>query len=826
MNKNTTQHGTRIQSSRSSIDSTSETESEISVNSDRNTSDCHKHHAKPLLGSEKQMIRNSSSEASQTIPFTDSYKQEVLKKESAHKKDIDHRSKSSHFHPRYNLRSLHLFKTRKSSPSILNHSDSASSQTDSETAVYSETDTLKKSSWGVLDFFDASHTQAKKKSSPEPSVSQISDSKKDCIFRSPFRRRSLTLDSIHRTFSIDEIQNQLNRAESQESLSEELSTRRNTLEDEVSVNSVPSISISDTIGVTTPDESDSTHSLYEFNHVAESSSYDGTLHRASSQESHQSSRSNSDGVVLIEKCRDIGLIRTDSGGSLDSLSIRSVPTASVSAGEKEPKRSRSLNGNLEKPLENRERERDRALRKNTSSLDLAASNSHVKAANPSHPDRSSSKTFTASKHLNSGIRPVFNEGRFYVVDEILTTELNYLENLEIILNTFMIPIQKSAKTPHPIIPLRDAKIIFEGIEPLYELSQEICQELKDKVEHWDKDIGIGHLFLHRQKAWETYPRFVDNYSFAREAIRRAEATHSFNSFIKNVARKTTKRQTLKELLIIPIQRVTRYTLLLKDLKKQTKPEHPDYSDVVEALDFMTALAVRVNAVKQREEERTQLFTVFNAVRNCPPTMISAHRRFTLETGVVETRTNRKLHLVLYSDYLMLTTPSKGRPRKPTEKWIFVRLIDLRHIIMFNVPDNKDGTNMTVIFVSNHSFPLERSQSESKPLEGLTVNTQISPATESPPSSPRPRSPLTPQSSLGAGESTKKTKKHIPETSHKYVFQHPDKKSKVDFLIALENELSCIKKLESISVSDENKGVVTPQRTNFIHSFKSTHTNTI
>ncbi|KAK9675227.1 hypothetical protein K7432_016571, partial [Basidiobolus ranarum] len=662
MSGNLVQIVPQFSSSRSSVCSTSETESELSS------------HEKPTL-----------KKPSEKMLSKDSYKQEKLKPEISHKKVVSNNSKTLHFQPKYTFRSLHLFKTKKPSTPTLTRSDSTSSQIESEHTTHIETDTWKKSGWGVLhDLFDSAHTQSKKLISPEPAISSIPEAKKDPKkFRSPFRRRSYTLDSSYKPFTVEEIQ--AKSSQNRDSPSDEFATRRTvSLGSDIPSNSIsiPSISISDTVEAVVPDITDNNHFLFDDQDAYDYN--DGLLDRSSSYRVH--SRNNLSGVKTIDRSKSMELIRVDPGESTETLPISSDITSKstpkpATTNEKELKRSHSLNGKLNKPL-------DWTLRKNSSSVDLAAMNSWAQTehADQDHRPRiSASKTFTASKLMNIDVRPVFNEGRFYVVDEILTTELNYLENLEIILNTFMIPIQKSAQTPHPIISPRDTKIIFEGIEPLYELSLELCQELKAIVNHWDKGAQVGDLFLKRQKEWEIYPRFVDNYSFAREAIRRAEATHSFNNFIKNVARKATKRQTLKEFLIIPIQRVTRYSLLLKDLKKQTKPDHPDYREVERALEFMTALAVRVNEVKQREEERTQLFTVFNAVRDCPPTMISANRRFTLETDVVETRTSRKIHLVLYSDYLMFTTPSKGRPLKQTEKWVFIRLIDLRHIIMFNVP---------------------------------------------------------------------------------------------------------------------------------------------
>ncbi|ORX83399.1 Dbl homology domain-containing protein, partial [Basidiobolus meristosporus CBS 931.73] len=341
-----------------------------------------------------------------------------------------------------------------------------------------------------------------------------------------------------------------------------------------------------------------------------------------------------------------------------------------------------------------------------------------------------------------------------------------------------------AKTSDPIVRPHDTKIIFQGIEPLYKLSQQLCFELKHEIENWNPSSRIGRLFLKRQRSWDIYPRFVDNYSFAREAIQRAEGTTSFNEFIKSVAKNDTKRQTLKEFLIIPIQRVTRYTLLLKDLLKQTREDHPDYADVSQALKFMKNLAFKVNEVKQREEERTRLFTIFNSIENCPPTMINSKRRFMLETDVLETRSNRRLHVVLYSDYLMLATSGKYRPSRAGEKWVFWRLIDLRHIILFNVPDTKDATDLTVIFVSN-PFPTTGTDSIEPLVRSPTSATDSS--SSSPPSSPRG----TPRTSFVESKKRPTSKKQLP--TNQYNFQHADQKSKVEFLIALESELSKINK---------------------------------
>lgn len=64
-----------------------------------------------------------------------------------------------------------------------------------------------------------------------------------------------------------------------------------------------------------------------------------------------------------------------------------------------------------------------------------------------------------------------------------------------------------------------------------------------------------------------YLKFVDNYSAAKEAIRRSEETSpAFRQFLADCLKnKECQRQGIADFLILPIQRVTRYVLLLQGL---------------------------------------------------------------------------------------------------------------------------------------------------------------------------------------------------------------------------------------------------------------------
>ena len=69
-------------------------------------------------------------------------------------------------------------------------------------------------------------------------------------------------------------------------------------------------------------------------------------------------------------------------------------------------------------------------------------------------------------------------------------------------------------------------------------------------------------------------------------------------------------------LILPIQRVTRYVMLLTDLLKHTEPTHSDYRNLQDALDVIRKLSADVNEAKRKEESMTKLFQIQKEVENC------------------------------------------------------------------------------------------------------------------------------------------------------------------------------------------------------------------
>ena len=112
---------------------------------------------------------------------------------------------------------------------------------------------------------------------------------------------------------------------------------------------------------------------------------------------------------------------------------------------------------------------------------------------------------------------------------------------------------------------------------------------------------------------------MDNYSLAKSALRRnEERSPAYRTFVQDrVSISESRRQNLADHFILPIQRVTRYTLLLQDLLRHTDSDHADYPDLEQSCQLMKDLASKINEVKRKEETFTKLFEIQKEVENCP-----------------------------------------------------------------------------------------------------------------------------------------------------------------------------------------------------------------
>ncbi|XP_065290512.1 guanine nucleotide exchange factor VAV2 isoform X2 [Dermacentor albipictus] len=197
------------------------------------------------------------------------------------------------------------------------------------------------------------------------------------------------------------------------------------------------------------------------------------------------------------------------------------------------------------------------------------------------------------------------EKRDYCIKELIETEKNYIEALNMITRDFMRPL-KDVLTPE------ENEIIFKHIKELAETHTGFHADLH-KACLSSQHLKISECFLRWKDKFIVYGDYCSNLPKAQEQIDElCSKKQLVNQCVLNCQQKANDGKfKLRDLLSVPMQRVLKYHLLLKELMKNTAESHEDYNGLEKALQTMLDLAHYINEVK-RDNETLQIIADIQA----------------------------------------------------------------------------------------------------------------------------------------------------------------------------------------------------------------------
>uniref|UniRef100_A0A672Z7J6 Osteoclast-stimulating factor 1 n=1 Tax=Sphaeramia orbicularis TaxID=375764 RepID=A0A672Z7J6_9TELE len=188
------------------------------------------------------------------------------------------------------------------------------------------------------------------------------------------------------------------------------------------------------------------------------------------------------------------------------------------------------------------------------------------------------------------------------LQEIRQTEEKYSETLQSILQHFMRPLER-------FLQAQDIESIFINIEDLANTHRKLLEEVRMSILNFGaKTLYQVMLLLYGRycSQVEAATKHLDKLSNVREDIRMKleECSNRANS----------GRFSLRDLLMVPMQRVLKYHLLLQELVKHTT-DPTDKDNLRTALDAMRDLAQCVNEVKRDNEIIRQITSFQLSIEN-------------------------------------------------------------------------------------------------------------------------------------------------------------------------------------------------------------------
>ncbi|KAK7505039.1 hypothetical protein BaRGS_00003609, partial [Batillaria attramentaria] len=187
--------------------------------------------------------------------------------------------------------------------------------------------------------------------------------------------------------------------------------------------------------------------------------------------------------------------------------------------------------------------------------------------------------------------------RDHCIKELIDTEKNYVDVLQMIVTHFIKPLRG-------IIPSTEFDVIFAHIEPLLEVHKVFSAELTKAVSTGKP--RLADVFINSKTKLLLYGDFCSNLPHAQAHIDELCQNDSVRGKIQECERKANEGKfRLRDLLHVPMQRVLKYHLLMRELIKNTDRSHDERQELEMALEAMQDLSLYVNEVK-RDHEALQL----------------------------------------------------------------------------------------------------------------------------------------------------------------------------------------------------------------------------
>ncbi|EGI62177.1 E3 ubiquitin-protein ligase Topor [Acromyrmex echinatior] len=189
--------------------------------------------------------------------------------------------------------------------------------------------------------------------------------------------------------------------------------------------------------------------------------------------------------------------------------------------------------------------------------------------------------------------------RSQAIQEILTTEVTYLQQLEILAEFFIQPILKRKLLDHPLLVT-----LAENIKTLYNVSGELVAGLKRNP---DNIAGVFHKLAPFFKLYSVY---AYDYTQVLNLLQTNEENDSvFKKFICDQETRSEVGRKLSSLLITPVQRVPRYQLLVKQVLQHTPYRHREYRHLQACLVEIEKSAKHINTLIAQNEETQKLLNL-------------------------------------------------------------------------------------------------------------------------------------------------------------------------------------------------------------------------
>ncbi|XP_029702169.1 puratrophin-1 isoform X2 [Takifugu rubripes] len=252
----------------------------------------------------------------------------------------------------------------------------------------------------------------------------------------------------------------------------------------------------------------------------------------------------------------------------------------------------------------------------------------------------SPRTPNSSRCSSSPAAPQHKGGKLrHIVEEMVTTEREYVRSLHYIIHHYF-PEMERADLPQDLRGKRS--VVFGNLEKLLEFHSQFF--LKELESCWKHPLRAPHCFLRHQEQFDLYALYSKNKPKSDALL----ASHG-TEFFRKKQMELGDKMDLSSYLLKPVQRMSKYALLLTDLMKEVSA-----SQEAE----LSTLQDATSMVKFQLRHGNDLLAM-DAIRDCDVNLkeqgqLIRQDEFTIWTG----RRKSQRHVFLFEELVLFSKPKK------------------------------------------------------------------------------------------------------------------------------------------------------------------------
>lgn len=349
-------------------------------------------------------------------------------------------------------------------------------------------------------------------------------------------------------------------------------------------------------------------------------------------------------------------------------------------------------------------------------------------------DRIDDTSCSSSSNLSSGLAMSVETSpyahRNKVAMEIMDSERSYLSDIILAHGLFLVPLKAGVVKR---ITQKKVSRIFGNMEQLIEINSLLYSKLSERKKIWHDEQCLADIFVEFAPMFIMYGEYCQNYGDGCELLKRLELKSDVNQFLLQVGEENhaaLRSLGLHDLLIMPVQRLPRYLLLLRDLLKDTEPSHPDYQNIQNAISKIKVVTETVNEqirLAERHQKLLELERRITVNRHGMPRLIQPGRGLIREgkLGKITSRFTRKgVRFFLMTDLLLYAYRIRGGNKKQPCKLHYKGSIPLGTAWLRNLQDGDGYRHLFQVVSPQKTYTLFAEDAMTKDAWMKEINHQI------------------------------------------------------------------------------------------------------